>query len=583
MGMKTSFLISLFIGVVLIGTTVNGINGITDIPRDSVLFTVSMSTGGLAACLLFIHNRPFLRITGVDLFMTVLFILFLCTHYPLISLWNVSCFALFFIYLGIRFAGNIWNYTLLYIAVLLAIFILSLTGYLQYLGLLSSNSPYFRLTGPYRNSTIYAGMLCLLMIFPTIWLLFSGYHRRYPKLCHISIFVIVLGAPLLVATACRSAWLAFAVVISLYIAKLYYHSGRWRWKQLCCWGTGILLITSMTYGLYCLKVDSADGRLFIWKITSQMVRDKPITGFGAGGFATHYMHYQAAYLKSGGSDRERFLADSNHTVYNEPLRLVVEYGLVGLLLYIGFVYVALKSPASRNIVTVSVRFVLIAALIWGLFAYPDQAYPMLFVMLLALAFLSVQVAKKMKCFKLSVSFFRYTQLVYLIIAFVLCFKVNKQYHAHRAFHDLLYYSATEQSDIFITGCCSFEILLGDEASFWILYCTVLDKREYDQVLKDKIFHWEQLYPTPDTYIVKGDLLQRLGESEEAEAAYWLAHNMMPSRQKARSRLALLYRKQGRMKEAVDMVHEILSEKVKVYGFETYRIHEELKRIFENQY
>lgn len=581
--MKTSFLISLFIGIVLVSTTVNCIDGITDIPRNSVLFTVSMSTVGLATCLLFTHNRFLFRITRVDLFVTVLLILFFCTHYPLISLRSVGCFALFFIYWGIRFAGNIWNYTLLYVAILIGVFILSLTGYLQYTGILSSNNPYFRLTGPYRNSAIYAGMLCLLMIFPTIWLLFPGYRQRYPRLCYVSIFIIVLGFPLLVATASRSAWLAFAVVISLYMVKLYYHPVRWRWKQLCCWITGALVIISIAYGLYCFKADSADGRLFIWKITSHMVRDKPITGFGAGGFATHYMHYQAAYLKSQGSERERFLADSNHTVYNEPLRLLVEYGLAGLLLYVGFAYIVLKSPTSKNIVTVSVRSVLIVALIWGLFAYPDQAYPMLFVTLLALAFLSVQVAKKMEYFKLSVPLFRCTQFVFLVIAFVLCFKVNKQYHARRAFHDLLYNSVIEQPDTFITSCRSFETLLGDEASFWIFYCAVLDKRGYDQVLRDKIFYWEQLYPTPDTYIVKGDLLQRLGEPEEAEAAYWLAHNMIPSRQKARSRLALLYRKQGRMGEAATLAHEIFSEKVKVYGFETYRIHEDLKRIFENKY
>lgn len=48
-----------------------------------------------------------------------------------------------------------------------------------------------------------------------------------------------------------------------------------------------------------------------------------------------------------GTPRERFLADSNHLVYNEPLRLMVDYGVAGFLLYACFLYIALIIPAKR--------------------------------------------------------------------------------------------------------------------------------------------------------------------------------------------------------------------------------------------
>ena len=85
-----------------------------------------------------------------------------------------------------------------------------------------------------------------------------------------------------------------------------------------------------------------------------------------------------------------------------------------------------------------------------------------------------------------------------------------------------------------------------------------------------------------TYILKGDALQRTGKLKDAEVAYWTAHKMVPSRQKARYKLALLYYRQGRIPEAVVLANEILTEKVKIYSFETYEMHRELRRIFENQ-
>lgn len=574
---------SLLIGTVLISMAVGVIGGITDAPRNSALFTVSASVVGFSVCLLLIKGKKVsFRITAADIFMMVSFVLYLCTRQPFASLWDIGCSSLFFIYWSIRVIGNKWNYTLLYGFVLVAILILSSTGYLQYVGLLPSNSPYFVLTGPYRNPTIYAGMLCLLLVFPAIWILSPGYRLRYPKLGYVSIIALVIGFPLLIATACRSAWLAFVVAIGLYVLTLYCHSVKRVWKQPYYWIMGLLVLVSAVCGLYHFKPDSADGRFFIWKVTSQMIEKKPLTGFGVGGFATHYMLYQAAYLKAGGSTHEHFLAGSNHAVYNEPLRLAVGYGVIGLLIYIGFVYVVFKSSLRKNIVTASARSVLAAALVWGFFAYPDQAFPIQFVMLLAFTFLSGQGTKEVMLFRLPPSAFNWLQVSSLAIALVFCYKTAGQYYAHHTFYRLLCHSTEDTLDTFIADCSLLEALLWYEPSFWIYYCTALDKKGYDCTLREKILRWEQLYPTPDTYIMKGDLLQRMGRPKEAETAYWLAHYMVPSSQKARSRLALLYRGQGRAEEAVALVREILSGKVKVYGFETYRIHDELKRIFEDQ-
>ena len=114
------------------------------------------------------------------------------------------------------------------------------------------------------------------------------------------------------------------------------------------------------------------------------------------------------------------------------------------------------------------------------------------------------------------------------------------------------------------------------------YCHILHRLQKDTVLLENIYHWEYLHPSTHTYILKGDALQRLGRIKEAEKAYWTAHYMVPSRQKARYKLVLLYQSQGRTSDAYGLAYEILTEKVKVYGFETYEMHRDLERIFENQ-
>lgn len=68
-----------------------------------------------------------------------------------------------------------------------------------------------------------------------------------------------------------------------------------------------------------------------------MIHDKPLTGFGKGGFAANYLYYQADYMKSFASPEERRLAGSTHLAFNESLRITVEYGLIGLIIYSSFI------------------------------------------------------------------------------------------------------------------------------------------------------------------------------------------------------------------------------------------------------
>ena len=63
---------------------------------------------------------------------------------------------------------------------------------------------------------------------------------------------------------------------------------------------------------------------------------------------------------------------------------------------------------------------------------------------------------------------------------------------------------------------------------------------------------------------KADMLKRADQSE----------------QKARGRLAFLYKKMGKNGEAYELANILLTEKVKNYGFETFKLHSKLKKEFQ---
>jgi O-antigen ligase len=95
-----------------------------------------------------------------------------------------------------------------------------------------------------------------------------------------------------------------------------------------------------------MKQASADGRLFIWRVSMDMVKEFPLYGKGADGFTANYMPAQAAYFEAHpNSDYIRQATDNVHA-FNEYLRIVCEYGFVGLLLLAALLFFAFRTNSG---------------------------------------------------------------------------------------------------------------------------------------------------------------------------------------------------------------------------------------------
>jgi O-antigen polymerase len=97
-----------------------------------------------------------------------------------------------------------------------------------------------------------------------------------------------------------------------------------------------ILVTSLS--LYHFKKDSADGRMLIWTVTTNIIKDNPLLGVGQDMFKAHYMDYQAAYFSKHPNSKYEMLAGDNQYAFNEALLTWAENGLIGFLLAGGIVF-----------------------------------------------------------------------------------------------------------------------------------------------------------------------------------------------------------------------------------------------------
>ncbi len=80
------------------------------------------------------------------------------------------------------------------------------------------------------------------------------------------------------------------------------------------------------------------GRVDLWTVGKRMVEAKPLTGVGAGNFATDSVHY---LLQPGAIERSDFIVDDPQPTHNTYLEIFAELGVPGGLLFVGIIFASL--------------------------------------------------------------------------------------------------------------------------------------------------------------------------------------------------------------------------------------------------
>ena len=96
-----------------------------------------------------------------------------------------------------------------------------------------------------------------------------------------------------------------------------------------------------------MKKDSADGRLFMWKIAAQAVSEHPWTGCRWNSVPAAYGQAQENYFAAGNyTATEELVAGAPEYVFNEYLQVAIAWGIpvlcIGLLILGGSMYIGHK-------------------------------------------------------------------------------------------------------------------------------------------------------------------------------------------------------------------------------------------------
>jgi hypothetical protein len=180
---------------------------------------------------------------------------------------------------------------------------------------------------------------------------------------YLSLITIVVILMVLPAARSRAAWLG-AIAGIAYLAWHKYNLIHF-FKQRCHqtlklfkWvitfrnrtivAILVLVLLAGSLSLYHYKKDSADGRMLIWTVTANIIKDYPLLGVGQDMFKAHYMDYQADYFRNHPNSKYEQVADDNQYAFNELLNTWAENGLIGFLLFIGIVAVVFLSPINHK-------------------------------------------------------------------------------------------------------------------------------------------------------------------------------------------------------------------------------------------
>lgn len=295
--------------------------------------------GGLLAINLLFNRNVKFDFTLVDILITI-FLLYSTTlfwlndYHPSLFKWSiftVSFAIYFFVIKKIKKEGK---QEILVLVFIILFSIQAIIGLVQIFN--KSHIPLFErslfIKGSFSNPAPYASFLSLGLILVLSLLLFY-YVNGFKKWCLI--FLSFFYASMIIISASRTAIIASVLGVCFLLFRKYNLKIKRFFKKKLF---GLLCILSFILGVILLaqiNTDSINGRFFIWKISSEIIKDKPIAGIGPGNFQFEYMNYQSEYFENiSHNTSEALLADNNNFAFNELIHITTETGIIGLFLII---------------------------------------------------------------------------------------------------------------------------------------------------------------------------------------------------------------------------------------------------------
>lgn len=478
-----------------------------------------------------------------------------------LNLFNIAKWcALSIIYILVRY--NLKKAILLY-GILIWGLLEVIIVFFQKLQWIDSNHHLFEVTGTFDNPGPLGGLLAISL---TVLLGFLALYRKKYRIIWLGGGLIVCFAIALFLSNSRAGWLATICGVCFFVG------GKFRLNKISFFSKFCIAIIFASICLcgYLYKKDSADGRLFIWRVTFDMIKDAPFSGHGIGSFTEQYMYYQAQYFTKHPFSKYKILADNIIYPYNELLHIWVELGLIGFVICLLIIGVVLFFSSHYGLNKIYIGG-FIALTVYSMFSYPSSVFSLLVFVPLLLAGIDSKIVFKIKVSP-SITIFKW------IILLIGIFLIGRGYY---------YYSNIEKD---LKILCSNSPSKVEEAKqdiekyyrkiqcipqyfdIYAQYCYLHSPSAEGIMILEKA---TKIIPTSELFCDLGDLYMKEQNINRAIRSYTMANKMLPCRILPQFKLFSIYRQTG---DTINMRlkgEELLATTIKVENTQTLRIKEEV--------
>ena len=290
--------------------------------------------------------------------------------------------------------------------------------------------------------------------------------------------------------------------------------------------------------LYGMKPDSADGRLYIWKISSRMIGERPLFGIGIDKFKAEYMYRQADYFTLNPDSPFARIADETNVPFSEPLKIAIEQGITGLSIFLAVVLSALipfgkikrdKTEVSRKTQPYTLfASILITLLVFSCFSYPFTYIQFCFLLIMCLAVLSRLQAGIEYTFLYNGKWIG----VFILYMLVLCIvsSTGIRYTASvKKMHSFKNSFDARNPEKTLPAFASLEPALRTNPNYLVSFASIL-ARNGEHARAIEAYKASMAYHVSySTYMELGRSNEQSGDSESALACWTLASRMIPVR------------------------------------------------------
>lgn len=560
------------------------LNELTDVPQ--FLFTgsiVSLLLLSTAFHLLIRKGEISFRLSVYHLFLLLFFIYFVANYFlfcnPSDNATHNSCLyliALLILYVAAKglsrsnFQGGCYAIMVLHIAI-------AIWSGLQLFHFVRQPIPY-QATGPFSNSGELGNFL--VCTFP-LFICLIGKKNSYLKgILLVVMYLMTLGILLyIIARIALIAHLITGILIVLIVLK---RRGMIISRKLVQAIAVVLICISFLF--LNIKQGSNKGRLLIYKTSLSMLPGHLITGVGVNNFRLLYNHQQAAYLKQHNDTTLLNYADNTYLPFNEYLLVLIEYGFIGLFLFMGAIYYWLKYKLRINYVIhislyAAAALSLLAIAICAVASYPFHNTLIAYTMVLCAAIIAGfthNTSVSMLTFRLRKIHTRVLSSLFILLSILAgvysCLQWRALLYWQKAANDALYERREESVSAYHKA---YSVYHGN-GSFLYNYGAEMVLQDKPQLGLSLLLASEKYYSNSNLNLFIGDAYLKLKNFRQAETYYLQAIDMVPSRIYYKYKLAKFYVETRNFTLARKWAQIVIDYPVKVYTAEAYQMKEEMK-------